>query len=170
MIPCTAVASFTRNASDTIINPAFTEFLWEQEPSGRVNCHVEVDTVAFTDPDTEETYGPGRFAKGGARGAFIVSYGRDLQATAPKFWWPDGAQSQQPPLQTGQGRWGFMQRMDGLRRLEGYTMVVPRTVGQAVVFNLIGVGVPSLTLAAPHFVERGPLRFYFAFSYMADPP
>lgn len=169
MTPATAVARFATNAADTIINPAFTEFLWEQEASGRVNCHVEVDTVAFTDEE-EVTHGPGRFVKGGARGAFSVYYGQDLQATSSKFWWPDGAQSQQPPLQTGQGRWGFVSRMDGLRRLPGYTMITPRTVGQSVVFNLVGIGKPSVTLGAAHFVEFGQLRFYFAFSYMADPP
>jgi hypothetical protein len=168
MIPCTAVARFNNNASTTVINPAFTEFLWEQESSGRVNCHVEIDTEPFTIEG--ETYGPGRFVKGGARGAFTVYYGRDLQATSRKFWWPAGSQSQQPPLQTGQGRWGFMQRCDGLTRLPGYTMVTPRTVGQSVVFNLVGIGKPSVTLAAAHFVAYGKLRFYFAFSYMADPP
>lgn len=170
MIPATAVAGFAVNANNTVITPAFTEFLWEQEPSGRVNCHVEVDTVAFTDNGTGIVHGPGKFVKGGARGAFSIKYGQDLQATARKFWWPAGIESQQPPLQTGQGRWGYVQRCDGLSRIAGYTMISPRTVGQSVVFNLFGIGGPSVTLVAAHFADYGNLRFYFAFSYMADPP
>jgi hypothetical protein len=172
MIPATAVVRFTNNASDTIISPAFTEFLWEQESSGRVNCHVEIDTEEYA-PGGVVVAQAGTFVKGNAAGAFSIDFGTTLTATASQFWWPQTAVSQQPPLQTGQGRWGLFSRWDGLAAnadTAGYSLLSPRTINQSVVFNLLGVGKPTKTLAAQHFINSGPLRFYFEFSYMSDPP
>jgi hypothetical protein len=176
MIPATAIVRFSNMAGNTVIDPAFTEFLWEQDPvTGRVTCHVEIDTVAYTDPATSITYGPGIFTKGSATGAFSIYYGQDLTPPATLPFWvaPTDGAWQQPPLQTGQGRWGYFSRHDGLAdntQTEGYTSLSPRTVGQAVVFNLMSIHRGDVTLGAQHFVSAGDLRFYFEFSYMADPP
>jgi hypothetical protein len=171
MIPAAAVACFATMA-DAVIRPAFLEFLWQQDADGRVWCHVECDTVSYTDPATGIATGSGAFAKNGAGGAFKIYFGPDLAPTEPQFWWPPGAVSQQPPPQRGQGRYGTVSRFDGVAAnaaTAGYTGITPRSVNQTLVFNLVGPGQPSVTLAAQHFINSGDLRIYAEFSYMVAP-
>lgn len=168
MTPATARAGFATPGTSRV-EPTFTEFLWYQDDKGRVWCHLECDTAKYTDPRTGISYGPGVFEKGSARGIFIVDFNPSLPATARQFWWPPSAVSQQPPVQHGQGMHGIVARPDGVAAnpsTVGYTTLSPRTVGQALLFDLTGLGKETVTLAAQHFAVSGKLRFYVEFSYM----
>lgn len=164
MTPATAVAAFAHETSKTILRPSFSELLWYTDDSGRCRLHLEWSTPQF------QNYGrPGRFVKGGAKGIFYVSFASGLAPTSPRFWWPPGSVSQQPPPKLGQNMWGEVHTCTGINPAAlppGYDQIMPHVGDGAVTFMLSGIGKPRLLLTADHFNESGPLEIYADFSYM----
>lgn len=163
MTPATATVHFENEADDTVLRFSFVEFLWRNN-GGEVDCHLEIDTEQFRGLGR-----PGVFRKGGATGTFYVYFGQDLLPTGPKFWWPPGAVSQQPPLKGGQNRGGRIERIQGLARnsfTTGYELPVPKVGDQRVTFEMSGFGKSIVEVGAEHFIDRGAVKIYCDFSYM----
>lgn len=166
MTPATAIASFETHGSATRLRPSFSELLWYVDQSGRCWIKLEWSTLPF------QNSRPGNFVKGGATGAFTVSYAADLQRTARQFWWPDNARSKQPPDKAGQNMWGevwYSIGVDPATIPVGYTRIIPKPIAAGVQFELNGIGQEPIPLTADHFFDDGDIRFYADFSFMLYP-
>lgn len=171
MTPATGLADF-ENPGNSVIEWAFpVEVLW-QVTNGKAHIHFEAQTKAYTHTDGV-TYGPGTFVKGTASGKFIIELGADLPATAPQFWWPPDATSQQPPDKNGQSIDGTCNKTVGLSSLavaQGYTDLVPSIAmadGQLyAVLYLKGLGKPLKPLTAAYFIESGEIQIHCDAFYM----
>lgn len=165
MTPATAVASFETNAN-AVMRPSFSELLWYLDPSGRCWIKLEWSTLPFRNSQ------PGRFVKGGASGAFTVSYASDLRRTTRQFWWPANARSEQPPSKAGQNMWGevwYSIGVDPGAIPAGYSRIIPKTMDGGVQFEWNGIGQDPIPLTADHFIDQGDVRFYADFSFMLYP-
>lgn len=171
MTPATATVHFQYEADDTVLRFSFIELLW-REQSGEVDGHLEIDTEQFIQNGV--TYGrPGKFRKGGARGAFYVSFGPQHTTTQRQFWWPPASASQQPPLKNGQNRGGQVVRWQGIARnsfTNGFTSLSPSpqqvSGDMRLYFELNGPGKQTARLSAEHFIDQGAVKIYCDFRYM----